>query len=112
MAMKAMKELITESMTGFAKQSQVWAEKNWETGELVTNEKSEYKYRLPVLIPDGNVTQELEVVCWAKDNPFAEIPAMSGVIFKNVYIQFGVYNDKNGTPRKFWNLIADSVKKA
>lgn len=107
-----MKEQIAETMTGFARQSQVFSERDFTTKEEVVRDDGMRKFKLPVLLPDGNVTQELEVIVWSQENPFKDIPAMSPVTFKNLSIQFGFYKDREGHRRKFWNLVADSVKKA
>lgn len=110
-----MRDQIAETVNMFAKNTNIKPELVFGSkDEYITNDEGLFKFKIPAQKPseDGTRTEDYEFVVWAKSNPLEGITSMSPIVFKNVEISYGFYRDKDGKQRKYWNLLAESVKKA
>ena len=104
--MKALIEQTNESIIQLAK-NVAWASTEFGTDKLITTDKGLNQYEIQILMVEGNRVNPYTVRMWSAENPVKDIPAGSVLNFKDLAVSFGTFGKEN---RKYWNLVATSVK--
>lgn len=101
---------IMDASTLFVEDSKAWPEKDWETKELVTNDKGQNKFKLKLMAEEDGRLEHYEFIYWGTENPLEGISAMTPVTVKDVELGVGTYKDQNGAYRKWWNFYCSAVE--